>query len=316
MNKFLNINFNYSTTRRLRKINSLVTSVSFNKKLKSNNYFKNQSSFLKKPVIEEGGLRTLGYVKRATQNVPLVTIITVVLNGARYLEKTILSVINQTYDNIEYIIIDGKSRDSSVKIILKYNNMIDYWVSEKDGGLYDAMNKAVKLSSGSVLYFLNAGDIIIDGEFFSLVKNFQKNLIKYGSEFILFGTHKYEGKFPGLKGLPYFMPFLGRLPSHQAMLIPKKLQLKYLYDRQFSVSADKDFKIKTYLAGVKYVKKPYCVCLSLAGGLSQAISSHKVLTKRTNEMFRIFKKNFNFIWALTYSVLFYIWNLRKIKTLF
>ncbi len=110
----------------------------------------------------EGGLRTRGYFKQNQSDMPLITVITVVFNGEEFLEKTIQSVINQTYDNVEFIIIDGGSNDSTLEIIRKYEYAINYWVSEKDNGIYDAMNKGVTLSSGSWLNFMNAGDQFVD----------------------------------------------------------------------------------------------------------------------------------------------------------
>jgi hypothetical protein len=89
---------------------------------------------------------------------PLITVITVVFNGAKYLENTIKSIINQTYPNIEYIIIDGGSTDGTLDVIKKYEDYIDYWVSEPDKGIYDAMNKGIILSNGEWLNFMNCGD--------------------------------------------------------------------------------------------------------------------------------------------------------------
>jgi glycosyltransferase involved in cell wall biosynthesis len=111
---------------------------------------------------DEGGLRTYGYFKKNQSGLPLITVITVVFNGEEFLEKTIQSVINQTYDNVEFIIIDGGSNDRTLEIIRKYEYAINYWVSEKDNGIYDAMNKGVTLSSGSWLNFMNAGDQFVN----------------------------------------------------------------------------------------------------------------------------------------------------------
>ncbi|HEX3386494.1 MAG TPA: glycosyltransferase, partial [Mucilaginibacter sp.] len=91
-------------------------------------------------------------------NRPKVSIVTVVFNAADSLELTILSVINQSYPNTEFIIIDGGSTDGTVDLIKKYDKKINYWISEKDSGIYDAMNKALDVVSGDWVYFLGAGD--------------------------------------------------------------------------------------------------------------------------------------------------------------
>lgn len=106
----------------------------------------------------EGGLRTRGSNKKSTEDRPLITVITVVFNGAATLEHTIRSVIEQTYGNIEYIIIDGGSTDATLDIIRKYESEIDYWVSEKDAGIYDAMNKGIALAKGEYIGLLNSDD--------------------------------------------------------------------------------------------------------------------------------------------------------------
>lgn len=93
---------------------------------------------------------------------PLISIITVSYNAANTIEDTIISVINQTYQQIEYIIIDGGSIDETTNIIKKYSNKVTYWVSEKDKGIYDAMNKGISKANGEWLLMLNAGDTLSD----------------------------------------------------------------------------------------------------------------------------------------------------------
>lgn len=115
----------------------------------------------------EGGLRTKRYFKAAkllnedsegTRKSPLITVVSAVFNGAQTLEKSILSVLGQTYDNVEYIIIDGGSTDSTLEIIRKYEHAIDYWISEPDAGIYDAWNKGVRLAAGDWIAFLGGDD--------------------------------------------------------------------------------------------------------------------------------------------------------------
>lgn len=107
------------------------------------------------------------------ENLTLVTIITVVLNGESFIEETILSVTNQTYKNIEYIIIDGGSQDGTIEIIKKHEAEIAYWISEPDSGIYDAMNKGIKAAHGEWFNFLNAGDSFIDNKLLEMIFSVQ-----------------------------------------------------------------------------------------------------------------------------------------------
>ena len=107
-----------------------------------------------------GGNRTRGQVKTGVPDRPFITVVTTVLNGERFLEQTIQSVIQQTYKNVEYIIIDGGSKDGTLDIIQKYDHSIDYWVSEADAGIYSGMNKGVALASGDWMSFINADDFL------------------------------------------------------------------------------------------------------------------------------------------------------------
>ena len=299
MKKKLLLNSSFSTTRRLIK--------------KKQNKYYHKPSRIKNLAIVQGGLQFKNYFKESQKGKPLITIITVTYNCRNLLERTILSVLNLTYDNIEFIIVDGGSTDNTLKIIKKYNNKIDYWISQKDKGIYNAMNKGSRYANGDAILFLNAGDKLINIEFIKLITLFEKNKNLYGNNFVLCGTHIFTKGYPGFKFLKNnFIPSLGRLPSHQSMLIPRKLQLKNLYDERFPISADKDFKLKIYLKNIKFVIKNYVVCLSIPGGKSQNIKNHINLKDRTFEMFSIFKKNYNFVWAIIYAFAFYLWNLRKI----
>ena len=157
----INLNNEFSTTRLMTMEMPVIVNTPSSKV---------QSHLFLPPNPEgrgEGGLRTKGYFKHSYTEtselsekfaVPLVTIITVVFNGEKHLEQTIQSVISQTYNNVEYIIIDGGSTDGTVDIIRKYEEVIDYWVSEPDAGISDAMNKGISLATGILINHLHAGD--------------------------------------------------------------------------------------------------------------------------------------------------------------
>jgi Glycosyltransferases involved in cell wall biogenesis len=113
----------------------------------------------------QGGKRINGtYNLQSSKAQPIVSVITVVWNSEKLLERTINSVLEQTYTNIEYIIIDGGSEKGTLDIIKKYEDKIAYWMSEKDKGLYDAMNKGLQLATGDYVWFINSGDAIYDNE--------------------------------------------------------------------------------------------------------------------------------------------------------
>ncbi len=112
----------------------------------------------------EGGLRSSGILKSSLPGKPLITVITVVYNAEKTLKDTIESVMMQSYDNVEHIIIDGGSSDGTLDILKQYDHVIDYWLSEKDGGMYDAMNKGIALSSGEYVGMLNSDDMFANGD--------------------------------------------------------------------------------------------------------------------------------------------------------
>lgn len=153
---------------------------------------------------QEGGLRTQGYNKISCQEsssnfLPLVTIITVVYNNDTYIAETINSVLSQSYDNIEYIIVDGGSTDKTLEIIRQYEAQIDYWISERDGGLYDAMNKGIALASGEIIGILNSDDLYLNDTVTTVVKEYQKvrqpcifygNMLKFADDYQQVSLHQ------------------------------------------------------------------------------------------------------------------------------
>ena len=155
-------------------------------------------NFLKKNHnrLYEGGLRLKKIFKQSSKNRPLITIITVVLNNEKFIEETINSIINQKYTNIEYIIIDGGSSDNTLNIIKKYQDNIDYIISESDNGLYDAMNKGIILSRGDLIGIVNSDDVLTKSAMDYLVQYY----FKHPKLDLFFGTvRKHWGLLHGFK---------------------------------------------------------------------------------------------------------------------
>jgi glycosyltransferase involved in cell wall biosynthesis len=218
----------------------------------------------------------------------MISVVTIVYNGVDEIEKTIKSVLAQSYGNIEYIIIDGGSNDGTLEIIKKYDRLVTNWLSEKDDGIYDAMNKGNEIANGDYVIFLNSGDLFTDdnvvdsifsninGEVFSLVT---------GKTGIFFNNRNL-----GIDStLPKDRENLGSVSfSHQATFINKSVYKKISYNTTFSISADKEYWYrvkKTRNFSVKFCDKN--ISSFELGGVS---NNHKnVLNRRLEDFFIEYK---------------------------
>ena len=176
-----------------------------------------------------------------------ITIITVTFNAGNALERTIQSVISQDYPDIEYIIIDGGSRDSTLNVIEKYKKSISYWISEPDEGIYDAMNKGINMASGAWVNFMNSGDCFINNHIVSYFASLMDDSLKciYGNVIRCYNNHK-ERLYPIKKKSPDAADFILTGIDHQGAFIHKSLFQKYgLYDTRYRLAADSVFFMKT-----------------------------------------------------------------------
>lgn len=161
---------------------------------------------------------------------PTISIITVSFNALNSIEETILSVINQFYTNIEYIIIDGGSTDGTVDIIKRYEKNIAYWSSETDKGIYDAMNKGIKQATGDFLFFLGADDVLLV-DLSIMAKKMHDDTIYYGFIKLKNRNSVYLSRFS-----KYTLS--RRNVSHQAIFYPRLVFLAYNYDIKYKLYAD------------------------------------------------------------------------------
>ncbi len=235
--------------------------------------------------VAEGGLRTKGYFKKSIENKPLISVVTVVYNGEKYLEQTIQSVINQDYDNVEYIIIDGGSTDGTLDIIKKYENQIDYWVSESDKGLYDAMNKGIICSTGELLGFINSDDYYNNNAISSVVeckKPNNDNIVIYGDTVLLKDNKEFLRKAhsTGLKYniYPYSLKWiwLGMIFGHPSSFISRKLYKRLgFFDVSFKISADYDLILRIYQQkNVHFINVSRIISYFRYGGISSERDSN------------------------------------------
>lgn len=199
---------------------------------------------------------------------PCVTVITVVFNSAETLEETIRSVVNQTYRNVEYIVVDGASTDGSVDIIRKYENSVDYWVSEPDDGIYDAMNKGVKHAKGEWVILMNSGD-----RFFC--ETTLANLINQitGCPDVAYGDVQVLRNGRPAQVIPskrISVPLRTMPACHQSMMIKTELLRRFPYDTGISIAADFDNLCRIVTSGGVTQQIPLVISLVSAGGVSDS----------------------------------------------
>ena len=221
-----------------------------------------------------------------------VSIITINYNNAAGLEKTIESVVSQSFKDYEYLIIDGGSTDGSREIIQRYAEKITYWVSERDKGVYNAMNKAIVLAKGEYCYFLNSGDHLWRPDSLG-------NIFLQGpTEDIIYGNMIQGGANTiehGLPKLTFYDFFIGSI-YHQSAFIKRELFEKIgLYNEEYKVVSDWEFFLKAIFihnCSTKYVNAD--LALYEIGGLSfQDLDANLRDRKRIlNELFPRFTEDY------------------------
>jgi len=222
---------------------------------------------------------------------PKLSVITIVYNNVRDIERTVLSVLNQTYPNIEYLIIDGASTDGTLEILKKYEGRITKLISEKDKGIYDAMNKGLSLASGDYILFMNSGDEIYASDIVEKVFATKSDADIYYGE-----TEMYDENWKSLGQRRHKTPETfswkdfkyGMSISHQAIYIRRSLT--EAYDPKYKLSADIDWIIRAAKKTENIVNTRMYVAKYLVGGMSKK-KHHQSLIER----FHIFSKHYGLI---------------------
>ena len=197
----------------------------------------NFRNFLDKSVIQGGKRLNNGSVNSK----PLFSIITVVYNNEKYLEETIKSVVNQKFQNFEYIIIDGGSSDKTLDIIKRYDSQIDYWISEKDKGIYDAFNKGMSLAKGDFIGIVNSDDTYFDSALEIIAKYINK-LTNKELDFIFGSVKKHWGILYGYRPEKIYYSW-GFYSSHSTGFFLRRSSAKKigLYNINYKYHADYDY---------------------------------------------------------------------------
>jgi glycosyltransferase involved in cell wall biosynthesis len=241
---------------------------------------------------------------------PLISIITVVFNNASHIQKTLDSIYKQHYTNYELIVIDGGSTDGTLEIIKKNKNHINFWISEKDKGIYDAFNKGIKYAKGDYVGFVNSDDILLP----KAIKILTKYIILYPEKDFFFGAvKKHWGVLHGYKPWKIFFSW-GFYSSHSTGFFIKLKSAKKVgkYNLKYKYSADYDYFfrmiVKKKLKGMA-TKKEELFGIFRRGGFSSTIS----FKDHFKEEIRIRKDNGQSFFTLAIIIIYK--SLKNIKRL-
>lgn len=192
------------------------------------------------------------------------SIVTICYNNCEELERTIWSVIRQDFHDYEFIIIDGGSSDRSVEVIKKYEKHIDYWLSEPDKGIYNAMNKGLSHANGEWIFFLNSGDMFASEHAISDV-DFAKADMRIGA---IYGRYQYYNRYDDLLLNEVEHPFFnsnrkyrGMGFSHQSVFVRTELAKHFRFDESYKLCADYNMMMKIYQAGYQFKRTEAIIAL-------------------------------------------------------
>lgn len=193
-----------------------------------------------------------------------VSIVTITFNDCNGLQKTVESVINQDFDDYEYIVIDGGSKDSTPNIIKHYEDNIDYWVSEPDKGIYNAMNKGLKKCTGEWVIFLNSGDVFASNNVLSSI-DFD---IEDTNVAAIFGPYKCYTRYNEIvqknAGSPFYLSkkqLRGMGFSHQSVFARREVAQTLGFDESFKLCADYNMMMQIYKKGYKFKRVDTVIAL-------------------------------------------------------
>lgn len=235
------------------------------------------------------------------------TIVTIVFNNVTEIETTILSVLQQKFRNIEYIIIDGGSTDGTVEIIKKYSSFITYWISESDDGIYNAMNKGIKIATGEWIMFLNAGDYLYSHNTLeSIFQTSYKNVdVIYGDIcFVYPNAEKIKKSDKNLSNFHRYLPIF-----HPSTFVKTSIMKRYMYDENYKIAADYKFLYSLYRNKYVFQKVDIIVSYFDINGIS---NKNKLLAMKENFKVRSLEKKH--IWIpkfLLYSIYHFLKNLNQ-----
>ena len=223
-----------------------------------------------------------------------ISIITITYNSEKTLEETILSVINQGYSNLEYIIIDGGSKDGTLDIINKYKDHISIVVSEPDEGISDAFNKGIRASTGEIIGIINSDDLLLPNALTNLVEAYEPDVDVYRGDIIIWDQEK-DLKYTSKPSMVFKPELKSVNVNHQATFVTKKAYEKYgLFKVNYRYMMDQDLLIRLYQGGAKFKYIPRELAVSRCGG----VTDHTNFKKGLHEYLSMIKENGGTKWLV------------------
>jgi glycosyltransferase involved in cell wall biosynthesis len=240
--------------------------------------------------------------------VPKVTIVTVVLNAVDLIERTVQSVVAQDYPALEYVVVDGVSTDGTLQLLQRHGPGISTLVSEKDGGIYAAMNKGAALASGEWILFMNAGDFFVRDDVVSRVfaaATATDADVIYGDSIYVYESYKWLEKSDEHVTLHDGLGF-----CHQSAFVRTSVQREFGFDVTEKVAADYDFALRLKKAGRSFRKVDVVVAEFLTGGFSALAPAATIRLRH-----RVYKKHFDRGNAVLYVRLARLWVKTTLKAM-
>ena len=225
---------------------------------------------------------------KSTKN-PLISIVTVVFNDRQHLPATIESVIEQSYPNVEYIIIDGGSTDGTVEAIEQYESHLSYWISESDRGIYDAMNKGIAQAQGEIIGILNSGDRYSPNALQQVAQLYEENSLE--QSIITGAMIRFDDKSQ-VEFVQRRQPAdlaqkinLGMPINHPATFVTKSVyQTIGCFNPEFKIGGDYDLIYRAYHEGIEFIFTDSVLALMSMGGISEKLAGIRIRAREAMQI--------------------------------